>query len=97
MWDLNILLLRKKLTVKGFCLIIWHHARVVVYGRNVSQPSFSVSVGMFSFIQYIGVIHLVSMSLPEGIAQHIVVHLMYQWPKGGGSYVAILSFPLSFN
>lgn len=48
MYHPNPLLLREKLRVCGFLLVVWHCARGGVYGESVSQPFLLVSMWEFS-------------------------------------------------
>lgn len=92
----NPLILREKLKLTGFLLVIWQCARGEVYGESVSQPFLPVSMWLFSFTQSVRVTHLVSGFLSEGVAVCVGVNLVHLWEQGssGATYFIIQVPPL---
>ena len=90
------LILREKLKLTGFLLVIWQCARGEVYGESVSAFPTCFDVVIFSFTQSVRVTHLVSGFLSEGVAVCVGVNLVHLWEQGssGATYFIIQVPPL---
>lgn len=92
MCSLSPLLLSEKLGIGGSLLIVQCNARGEAYGKCLSVFPTHFDVGMFSVIQCVGIVQLVSGFFSKRIAPYVAVYLVYAWEGGnsGASYITIM-------
>lgn len=87
----STLLLRQKLGVGGSLQAVWHYTGGGVYSESVSAFPTRFNVGIFSFIQCVGVIQLLSGFRLEGIAL-CIASCTFSVPMGGGEFRSLLLY-----
>lgn len=81
--------------VKGSLQIVWCCAEDGLNGENVSQP-FCIDMSIFSLTLFVGVTHLVSGFVSEGIALCVVVHSLHLWEvvNSGATFMTLVQSQL---